>query len=83
MQARHNNSKKGAKTTIVPIWTILIQSQGDIQNADPADVRFWDKVAEICTAVLATDRRNLKALYRRCVNPGVCACDWRRMYVDR
>lgn len=43
----------------------------------------WDKVAEICTAVLATDRRNLKALYRRCVNPGVCACDGRRMYVDR
>ena len=25
----------------------------------------WKKVEEICTAVLATDRRNLKALYRR------------------
>jgi len=28
-------------------------------------LRDWDKVADICTAVLAADRRNLKALYRR------------------
>lgn len=47
VQARHNNSKKGAKTTFAPTWSIVIQSQGDIQNADPADVGFWDKVAEM------------------------------------
>jgi hypothetical protein len=47
VQARHNNSKKTAKTSFAPTWTIILQSQGDVKSADPADVGFWDKISEM------------------------------------
>ncbi len=47
MQARHNNSKKTARTSFSPTWTIIVQSQGGIKCADASDVGFWDKVAKL------------------------------------
>ena len=40
VQARHNNSKKTARTSFTPTWTIIVQSQGDIKCADASDVGF-------------------------------------------
>lgn len=45
--ARANSSGRRDRNNFAITWTIVIQSQGSIESADPADTGFFDKVAEL------------------------------------
>ena len=47
VSARANSSQRRDRNSFTVTWTIVIQSQGEIESATEADTGFYDKIAEI------------------------------------